>query len=195
MAPVLVGAEMTPVLGGALMAPVLGGAVMAPVLGGPVMGTQPSVVVATVTSGAVLAPESSGSAMVPVSSKAVVSCVSATALSTGADGAVADFVGGGEVAHEPSNPNQQGRSSSKGYTCPHCGIQGIVGPSKLQVHIDRMHSALVVCKICNVTFVDKFSFVKHYPSCFFFCPRPNCNFHDKRKQRFVGHMRTHDECL
>ena len=85
-----------------------------------------------------------------------------------------------------------GRSSSKGQTCPHCGVEGILGPSKLQVHIDRMHSAPVLCKICDVSFVDKYCFVLHYPNCFYFCPRPGCNFHDKRKQRFTGHMRTHE---
>ena len=85
----------------------------------------------------------------------------------------------------------QGMVVNKGYTCPYCGIAGIVGPSKLNIHIERMHSAPVVCKICSVQFVDKHCFVLHYPKCFYFCQQPNCNFFEKRKERFDGHMRTH----
>ena len=96
------------------------------------------------------------------------------------------------VLTQASILKSQGRSSSKGYTCPHCGVGGIVGPSKLQTHIDRMHSSPVICKICDVTFVDKYCFVLHYPKCFFFCTKPGCNFHDKRRERFNGHMRTHE---
>ena len=35
-------------------------------------------------------------------------------------------------------------------------------------------------------------FVSHYPTCFYLCPKPDCNFHIKRKDRFAGHMRKHD---
>ena len=156
-----------------VMAPASCGLVMAPATSYSAFGSSVST-------------ESSGSVMVQGPSDAMVT-----------PGLCVAGIASGEVL--TSQPNQQakskgqGRSSSKGHTCPHCGIQGILGPSKLQIHIERMHSAPVFCKICSVSFVDKYCFVLHYPNCFYFCPRQNCNFHDKRKERFDGHMRTHYE--
>ena len=96
------------------------------------------------------------------------------------------------VSSNQAKMSSPGRSSRNGYTCPHCGVQGIIGPSKLQLHIARMHSAPVVCKICEVSFVDKHCFILHFKNCFYICPKPGCNFHEKRKDRFAGHMRRHE---
>ena len=87
---------------------------------------------------------------------------------------------------------REGKASRNGYKCRYCGIDGILGPSKLKLHIDRMHLSPVVCKICGVTFEDKYWFVEHYPKCFYFCTKPECNFHDKRKERYLGHMKRHE---
>ena len=98
----------------------------------------------------------------------------------------------GKDRRSEGNVRREGKASSSGYKCTHCGIEGILGPSKLKLHIDRMHSSPVVCKICAVTFEDKYRFAVHYPMCFYFCTQPGCNFHDKRKERFAGHMRRHE---
>ena len=47
--------------------------------------------------------------------------------------------GGSLVA---SSSTQEG---SKSFTCPFCGMQGIAAPSKLRLHIERMHSSPINC--------------------------------------------------
>ena len=88
---------------------------------------------------------------------------------------------------------RDGTPAKKGYTCPFCGVQGIATPSKLRLHIDRLHSSPIICKMCDVTFVDKYFFNLHYTNCYYICPNPQCDFHDKRKERLIGHMHhTHN---
>ena len=79
----------------------------------------------------------------------------------------------------------------KGYSCIHCDAKGIVSMFKLNLHVERMHSSPVSCKICDVTFVDKYRFNVHYPNCYYECAIHGCNYHDKRRSRFIGHMHTH----
>ena len=79
----------------------------------------------------------------------------------------------------------------KGLNCPHCGVMGIKGMSKLLLHIDRIHSRPFTCTICNVEFIDRYFYDKHTPTCFYFCPVDGCNFKEKRESRLKGHLRGH----
>ena len=81
--------------------------------------------------------------------------------------------------------------TKKGLTCPHCGVIGINGMSKLMLHVDRMHSKHFTCNICKVEFVDRYLFNLHSPMCFYMCPLEGCNFQDKRESRLKGHLRRH----
>ena len=76
----------------------------------------------------------------------------------------------------------------RSYSCKQCGLKGIAAPSKLQLHIDRMHNGPVTCNICKVEFVDKLWFRVHYCNCYYFCPKENCDFHFKKKSRIYGHF-------
>ena len=79
----------------------------------------------------------------------------------------------------------------KGLTCNRCGAKGIKGMSKLMLHLDRMHSMAITCSICHVEFVDRYHFVQHSPSCFYWCPVEGCDYHEKREARYKGHLRKH----
>ena len=81
--------------------------------------------------------------------------------------------------------------AKKGLTCPHCGTLGIHGMSKMLLHVERMHSKPYSCNICSVSFVDRFHYDLHSPTCFFMCPMEGCNFQDKRESRLKGHLRRH----
>ena len=91
----------------------------------------------------------------------------------------------------PNDAGSQEVRKKKGLTCSHCGASGINGMSKLLLHIDRMHSKPVSCSICRVEFVDRFHFVQHSPSCYYWCPVEGCDYHEKRESRFNGHLRKH----
>ena len=96
----------------------------------------------------------------------------------------------GEVQLNQNSPSSASADTVKtGYSCVHCDAKGIVSMFKLNLHVERMHSYPVSCKICNVTFVDKYSFNVHYHNCYY--QRALCNYHDKRRNRFIGHMHTH----
>ena len=84
-----------------------------------------------------------------------------------------------------------GAQTKKGLTCPHCGALGIHGMSKLMLHVDRMHSKPYTCNICEVEFVDRYSFNLHSPTCFYMCPVEGCNFQEKRESRLKRHLRRH----
>ena len=60
--------------------------------------------------------------------------------------------GGGTVPVPPAK---------KGLTCPHGGVAGIHGMSKLMLHVDRMHSRPYTYNICRVEFVDRYHFNLH----------------------------------
>ena len=79
----------------------------------------------------------------------------------------------------------------RGLSCSFCGATGINGMSKLMLHIDRMHSKSFTCNICKVEFCDRFNFMQHSPSCFYWCPVDGCSYHEKRESRFKGHIRKH----
>ena len=79
----------------------------------------------------------------------------------------------------------------RGLSCSFCGATGINGMSKLMLHIDRMHSKSFTCSICKVEFCDRFNFMQHSPSCFYWCPVDGCSYHEKRESRFKGHLRKH----
>ena len=82
-------------------------------------------------------------------------------------------------------------SAVAGLTCPYCGAVGITRPSKLLIHIERMHSKPFTCVICRVEFIDQHCFNLHSPTCFYLCPVPGCNFKEKRQERMKGHLRRH----
>ena len=107
---------------------------------------------------------------------------------------VVDVSGVGGILVDSQVPNNSRRHEAgkkKGLTCSHCGSLGINGMSKLLLHIDRMHSKPVSCSICRVEFVDRFNFIVHSPSCFYWCPVEGCDYHEKRESRFNGHLRKH----
>ena len=92
---------------------------------------------------------------------------------------------------EGNGGDRQEAQVRKGQTCSCCGASGINGVSKLMLHMDRMHSKSVTCSICEVVFVDKYSFLEHSQTCYYWCPVEGCNYHEKRESRFKGHLRTH----
>ena len=79
----------------------------------------------------------------------------------------------------------------KKFNCPYCGEEGFRDAFNLKRHVDRVHLVPIKCMICDVTFVDKYNYLKHANNCFFICPRAECTFHTKKKSRFESHMRSH----
>ena len=79
----------------------------------------------------------------------------------------------------------------KRFSCPHCGEEGFRDAFNLKRHVNRVHLVPIKCMICDVTFVDKYCYLKHANNCFYICPRGGCTFHTKKKSRFESHMRSH----
>ena len=83
----------------------------------------------------------------------------------------------GEVQLNQNSPSSASADTVKtGYSCVHCDAKGIVSMFKLNLHVERMHSSPVSCKIFDVTFVYKYSFNVHYPNFYYQCAL--CNYHD-----------------
>ena len=76
--------------------------------------------------------------------------------------------------------------------CPHCGASGFRHSWFLQRHISQVHTGSVKCEICENLFIDKFRYLEHSSSCFYWCKKEGCSFHEKRKSRVESHMRKHD---
>ena len=77
-------------------------------------------------------------------------------------------------------------------SCDHCGASGFRNRWFLKRHIAQMHLGSIKCEICSNVFIDKFHFLQHSKTCFYWCDWSGCNFHEKRKSRVVGHRRSHE---
>ena len=93
-----------------------------------------------------------------------------------------------EVPEVESSDDKQERES---HGCPFCGASGFRSPWYVRRHISLMHSESIKCKICSIIFTDKFQYVQHAKTCFFWCSKPGCSFHEKRKARVDSHERSH----
>ena len=82
------------------------------------------------------------------------------------------------------------KSKSQIITCNHCGSSGFKDLWFLRRHISQMHLSSIKCDICDNVFIDKFQYLQHAKTCYFWCDQ--CSFHDKRKSRMEGHQRKHD---
>ena len=80
----------------------------------------------------------------------------------------------------------------KSVKCSECGATGFKDGWYLKRHISQMHVGSVKCNICEIVFLDKFHYLQHSKTCFFWCKKAGCSFHDKRKARIESHERTHD---
>ena len=74
--------------------------------------------------------------------------------------------------------------------CRHCGSSGFKDLWFLKRHTAQMHLGSVQCDICENVFIDKFHYLQHAKTCYFWCDQ--CSFHDKRKSRMESHQRKHD---
>ena len=76
--------------------------------------------------------------------------------------------------------------------CEDCGASGFRNRWFLRRHIAQMHIGSIKCEICSNVFIDKFHFLNHSKTCFYWCDWSGCNFHEKRKSRMVGHKKKHE---
>ena len=79
----------------------------------------------------------------------------------------------------------------KSVSCHLCGSSGFRNTWFLKRHLSQMHSDSVKCGICDNIFIDKFTYLQHSRECFFWCSKPGCSFHEKRKGRVESHERSH----
>ena len=96
------------------------------------------------------------------------------------------------LPHDESGSVGAVLESSKLNICQYCGTSGFKDRWYLSRHISQMHMDSVLCEICKNVFVDKFRFLQHVRTCFFWCDRDGCHFHDKRESRLEGHKKKHD---
>ena len=82
-------------------------------------------------------------------------------------------------------------NKSKMICCPHCGVSRFKRAWFLTRHISQMHLGSIKCGICDNVFLDKFHYLKHSKTCFYWCKMDGCSVHDKRKSRVESHERTH----
>ena len=91
----------------------------------------------------------------------------------------------------PEVQNGDGRKEKESHMCPLCQASGFRSPWFVRRHISLMHSDSIKCKICSIIFSDKFNYIQHAKTCFFWCSKPGCGFHEKRKGRVDSHERSH----
>ena len=84
------------------------------------------------------------------------------------------------------------KSPAVSLLCQFCGSSGFQSGWFLRRHISLMHLGSVKCKICALVFIDKFHYLQHAKTCFFWCDQVGCSFHEKRKARLESHKRGHD---
>ena len=102
------------------------------------------------------------------------------------DGPITDLIVDAVMSAEGTENIQ-----NKGLSCPKCDLSGLRDKENLRQHIKSMHENPQKCTRCKVTFVDMQSFRKHVSDCFYWCPRPGCDYHDKRENRMEAHSRRH----
>ena len=95
-----------------------------------------------------------------------------------------------EDTDNAANSNS-GSVRSRQVVCDLCGTSGFRSAWFLRRHISQMHLGSIRCDICCNIFVDKFQYLKHSKTCFYWCGKPGCGFHDKRKPRVESHEKGH----
>ena len=83
------------------------------------------------------------------------------------------------------------KSGRSDLVCNYCGLEGFKDGWYLRRHISLLHVGSVKCEICEVLFIDKYNYIKHVKTCFFWCDHPGCSFHEKRRSRVESHKRSH----
>ena len=76
--------------------------------------------------------------------------------------------------------------------CHHCGASGFKDGWFLRRHISQMHVGSVQCDICENVFIDKHRYLQHSRTCYYWCDKDGCNYHEKRKSRVDSHKRRHE---
>ena len=97
----------------------------------------------------------------------------------------------GEGSQDNCSEVEHGSVGSNLLKCQYCDAGGFQNAWFLNRHVDRMHLVPIKCEICEVTFVDKYWYVKHSKDCYYFCTVEGCGFFNKKKSRLDGHMRQH----
>ena len=76
--------------------------------------------------------------------------------------------------------------------CHHCEASGFKDGWFLRRHISQMHVGSVQCDICDNVFIDKHRYLQHSRTCYYWCDKDGCNYHEKRKSRVDSHKRRHE---
>ena len=100
------------------------------------------------------------------------------------DGGEEAFVEDSGEASKPGNPPL--------IHCNQCEASGFKTRWFLRRHISQMHAGGVHCDICGIVFIDKYHYLQHSKTCYFWCSKVGCYFHEKRKSRIESHERKHD---
>ena len=87
---------------------------------------------------------------------------------------------------------QKTRQQAELITCEHCGVSGFRNTWFLKRHILQLHVGSVKCNICEIVFIDKYRYLEHSKTCFYWCDREGCSYHEKRQSRMESHRRRHD---
>ena len=95
-----------------------------------------------------------------------------------------------EVESPPAGPSGT-EPAQKSVQCGLCGQGGFRNSWFLRRHLQRMHVGSITCNICDIVFMDKYHYLQHSSSCFYWCSRPGCSFHTKKKTRLESHDRDH----
>ena len=102
-----------------------------------------------------------------------------------------DVEEGSEKSNDDSAPTNNPMNKAL-LNCEDCGASGFRNRWFLRRHIAQMHLGSIKCEICSNVFIDKFHFLNHSKTCFYWCDWSGCNFHEKRKSRMVGHKKKHE---
>ena len=111
--------------------------------------------------------------------------------------AAEDLGANGDLSSVAGNTTSQKDSINekqvkKTHECVFCGAKGFKDRWNMNRHIERLHMGPVKCSICEVVYKDKDSYLKECArTCFYWCEKPGCDFHEKRKSRVVTHQKTH----
>ena len=106
------------------------------------------------------------------------------ALNLNSDVGEEAFVGNSDQVGKPENPHL--------IQCNQCGSSGFRNMWFLRRHISLMHAGGVQCDICGHVFIDKYHYIQHSKTCYFWCSKVGCYFHEKRRSRIDSHERRHD---
>ena len=85
------------------------------------------------------------------------------------------------------------KKSKEDLRCEYCNTTGFRNQWFLDRHVSLMHVGSIRCKICETVFVDKFSYMQHSKTCYYWCGKEGCGYHEKRKSRVDSHRRQHEK--